>query len=307
MKRVQVIVAVLVLALAGGILAVGCGLKEAQEAGKRAAGDREDREAAREPTAKPAPTASGESAAGAVRDLRVCGKEDYDPEDEQCTVDRGEEEVQSNEFYCTGRVNAESGDTVTAKWEYQGEEVFTLEVPVSGGGADLPLHTYLTLGPQYNPAGAYRCVLEAGGEEVSATLESGGPEGRVVNAAVCRAEDLVAVGEATEVCAEDASGEVFDEPEELACSATYTDVLGEDLRFEMFYDGTAISAIEYTAHMEAESPSAVISGNLPVTGEDITLEPGPLPPGDYSCRFKVGGEDGELLKELPFEVRGSGT
>lgn len=318
---------IFLLALLAVLVAAGCGIEEARDAGEQAAGNRNDQEAqeaSREPsaeqqqqdspkpdaaepalTAEPQPTVEPEIATS-IRDLRICGVEDYDDDEQQCTVDRSEEEVQSNEFYCTALVDAEPGNTVAVAWEYEEEEVYTLDLPIGGSGTDLPLHSFVTLGPQDNPAGSYRCVIEAGDEEASITLQSGGPEGRVVNAAVCQAEDLVEVGEATEVCAEDAGGEGFDEPEELACSATYTDVLGENLRFEMFYDGTAIPAIEYTAHMEAESPSAVISGNLPVTGERITLEPGPLPPGDYSCRFRVGGEDGELLKELPFEVRGSG-
>ncbi|CAN5898109.1 hypothetical protein BH23ACT11_BH23ACT11_27730 [soil metagenome] len=244
-------------------------------------------------------------ATSAIRELRVCGEEDYDSDEQVCTVDRSEKTVSSNEFYCTAHVDIEPGETVTAKWQYEGEEVFTVDVPIAGGGADLPLHAFLTLGPQDNPAGEYRCVINAGGEEASARLRSGGPEGRVVNVAVCLAEDLVAVGEATEVCHEDASGQGFDEPEELACSATYTDVLGEVLRFELLYDGTAIPAMEYTAHFKAESPAPVISGHMAVPGERITLEPGPLPPGEYGCRFRVGGEDGELLKEVPFEVRGS--
>ncbi|CAN5525922.1 hypothetical protein BH24ACT22_BH24ACT22_07400 [soil metagenome] len=339
MKEFPIPIALLLVMLATSILAAGCGAEQAREAGERAAEEQGAKKDGQEPKPDPKPenqekaedqgkaetaepevatdkpqastesetVRDGEDGTGTIRDLRVCGEEDFDPDEEICTVDRSEEEVTSSEFYCSAQVYLDPGETVDARWEYEGEEIFALgpTVPEEEPGSGVPLHAYVTLGPQDNPDGDYRCAIEAGDEEASVTLESGGPEGRVVNAAVCRAEDLVAVGGTTEVCAENASGEVFDAPEELACSATYTDVLGEDLRFEMFYDGSAISATEYTAHFEAASPTAVISGYLSVPGEEITLEPGPMPPGKYSCRFMLDGEDGEVLEEVPFEVSGS--
>ncbi len=84
-------------------------------------------------------------------------------------------------------------------------------------------------------------------------------------------------------------------PESVHCSAVLTRVGGREVRVEVVFNGQFQAgpsrSTGFTKHDAGSPDITVLSVGLKLSGIEMTLRPGPLPPGPYACRWLIDGKE----------------
>ena len=209
-----------------------------------------------------------------LTDLRVCGAEAYDERDEQCSEDQRTRPLKSSTVYCSAKVGAAEGERVKGRFLHEGE-------PLPSQAARLPadaetFYVNFYVGRGSIPRGRWACELSLGSEKMTASFESAGPTGSIVNLAVCRTAD---VEPQRPICPEGEPGAPPGPSDSVTCSATIVGAKGAVVDSEILYEGRKTGISE-----QQEIPSPVMPVYFRLEGEEN------LPEGDYACRFSLAGE-----------------
>jgi hypothetical protein len=221
-----------------------------------------------------------------LSDLRVCGGEAYDERDEECSEDQRTRPLKSSTVHCSAKVDAGQGERASGRLLYQGE-------PLPSRGARLPADATtfsvdLYVGRGSIPGGSWACELSLGAEKLTASFESAGPTGPVVNLAACRTAD---VEPERPICPEE-SGAQPGPNDSVTCSATVVGAKGKVVEVDVLYEGRETG---FSVQQEISSPVLPVYVRL---DEDQNL-----PEGDYACRFSRAGEE---LGEKHFSIASEG-
>jgi hypothetical protein len=210
-----------------------------------------------------------------LSDLRVCGGEAYDDEDEECSEDQRMRPLKSSTVYCSGKVGAAEGERIRGRLLYEGEPLPSQVVRLPEDATTFSLDFFVGRGAI--PGGRWACELSLGSETLKASFASVGPTGPVVNLAACRTADVEAE---RPVCPEDEGGVQPGPNDSVTCSATVVGAKGAVVDVDFLYEGreTGIS-------VQQEIPSPVIPVFARFEGEQG------LPEGDYACSFSLAGEE----------------
>jgi hypothetical protein len=246
----------------------------------------------------PAPAAAApaaEAGGGAeIIDLRLCGEDDYDVSDQQCSSEAGDELVRTGTLYCTASVQGSAGDEVTATLFHDGIEAYTQSVELDGSRAE-PFSLWYTLGPDPLPGGEWECEV-TGSSTDRVLVRSSGPRGDFLRGGACASSDAVEISDVVNVCPRSDQMKRFRDVESVTCSAILAGVQDREVRMEIEFEGEfeagGAEADGWDRHESATAPLPIVATYLSFDGEAMTLEPdSELPPGPYTCRWLVDGDE----------------
>jgi hypothetical protein len=209
-----------------------------------------------------------------LSDLRVCGGEAYDEGAEECSEDQRTRPLKSSTVYCSAKVRADEGERVKGRLLHEGEPLPSQAARLPADADTFFVNFYVGRGSI--PRGTWACELSLGSEKLTASFESAGPTGSIVNVAVCRTAD---VEPQRPICPEGESGAPPGPNDSVTCSATVVGAKGAVVDAEVFYEGRKTGISE-----QQEIPSPVMPVYVRLEGEQN------LPEGDYACRFSLAGE-----------------
>jgi hypothetical protein len=203
-----------------------------------------------------------------LSDLRVCGAEAFDERNEECSEDQRTQRLESSTVYCSVKVRADEGQRVKGRLRHEGEPLPSQTATLPADAETFSVNFYVGRGSI--PRGTWACELSLGSEKLTASFESGGPVGPIVNVAVCRTADVDPEGE---------RGAPLAPNDSVTCSATVVGAKGAVVDSEVFYEGRKTGISD-----QQEIPSPVMPVYFRLEGEQG------LPEGDYACRFSLAGE-----------------
>ena len=269
-RRVGLLVA---LGAISGLFAIGPGwaTESLRPAGRTGAG-----------TTLPAP--------GVFRNLRVCASTDFSRAQHRCTTDQRETPIVSNRISCSVDIVVRRTSVVRGQILYRGGVAHTIGPTLLRPGT-YPAWIYENVKiDQPLPGGSWRCEFTLGSARTDVAFTSGGPEGDVVNVAVCGRQTTVRHETSGLIlCRKDDSTAVLPASEPVRCSATFAGVPGKVALLEIVRRGVRRTSVDFVVG------STIWLGTVQLRpSEGATLQP-----GSFACRFSL---DGEIVAEKPFAV-----
>ena len=240
-----------------------------------------------------------------ITEVQVCGRDDYDDADRQCSSDAAGTALLTDTLYCTALVRGAPGDEVAATFFYDGREAYSDRL-VLDNWREEPLALWVTVGPEPLPGGDWECELTGDSTEWT-EVRSTGPRGDFLHGGACETADTVEVTEDVGVCAREDRSTSFRHVESVTCSAVLTDVADRPVRLEVEYEGAFDAGgrelDSWRGDKTLRTDMPVVSSYVAVDGESMTRRRGSdLPVGDYTCRWLV---DGDELGRQRFVVTGA--
>jgi hypothetical protein len=231
-------------------------------------------------------------APGVFRSLRVCGSASFSRARHRCTSDQRAAPIVSNRISCSVDVVVHRTSVVRGRILYRGGVAQTIGPTILRPGTH-PTWIYENVKiDQPLPGGSWRCEFTLGSARTGVGFTSGGPEGDVVNAAVCgRGKTVRHATSGLTLCRKDDSTASLPASEPVRCSGTFAGVPGKAALLEIVRHGVRRTSVDFVVG------STIWLGTVqlrPAAGSA-------LQPGAFACRFSL---DGEVVMEKPFRVVG---
>jgi hypothetical protein len=219
-----------------------------------------------------------------ITDVRVCSYTHFSLDQSRCVTDDRGSTVVSSRFVCSFTVESNTSGIVSLGWLYDGVPFSPAQLRFGIGSA----RDYVkvdTGGGLPEPGGVLECLVSAGTARATATLQSAGPTGAIVDAAVCLGAHARRVGSQRNfpVCQQDESAQpvlAAVKDATVVCNAIYPNQIGRDATIELLHDGSVLGLTKFRI-------------NYPLTQAYIERPSPPglyvFPPGNYTCRFTIGG------------------
>ena len=199
-----------------------------------------------------------------------------------CATNERNSTLRSSTLTCSFTIAANAAN-VTAFWRYNGVPGFTRKF-APDPRATIGSIAFDTGGEQPIPGGIYTCVVRAGTAQGSATIKSSGPMGAIVQAAACSGDHASRIGPARlfPLCPNDESARPVagGRAGSVVCNAVYPSAVGQTATTELLRDGTPIG------HTSFKVTETLTQGVLERPSD---VNPTPLQPGNYGCRFTLSG------------------
>jgi hypothetical protein len=220
------------------------------------------------------------------RELRVCGATTFSRSLGRCTRDERRTAIASNRISCSVTLLAQQSGVWRARFHYAGAvEPWGRGGKVAKGANSLVLSTNIRTN-QPLPGGKWTCEFAFRSARAAAAFRSGGPEGKIVDTAVCPESAVLSYGR-QKVCASDHSGRLLPLSEPVYCSAVFARAGGRSAQIQFLQkDGSAVWVWNF------DIPWPTVYQNYAFTTA-IRTE------GDYVCRFTL--DDGYAV-DKPFRI-----
>jgi hypothetical protein len=219
-------------------------------------------------------------------ELRVCSATAFSRALGRCTKDERRAAITSNRVTCSVTLVASQSGVWRSRWVLNGVvEPWSPPLRLTKGVNELWSNKNMRSN-QPLPGGNWRCEFAFRSAQAGLAFRSGGPVGKIVDAAVCPESAVASAGSGVKMCGTDYSGkQPLPRSEPVYCSVVFVLAGGKSGQIQFM---RADESLAFVWNFDITFPTTYLQSAFT-----------PLDAGDYLCRFSL--TDGTTL-DRPFRV-----